>query len=139
MKDWRAAIVAGVPATAILILVLLASDAVTGTEINPFELLAGFVGFEQQFMGFVLFVVVGALAWPLVFLSFEQFLPGVSDAARGMVFSVVLWVGFLGSFGTTYEGSIVLFSVVTLLAHLAYGLVLGATYDRLAAHDIGGV
>ena len=139
MKDWRAAIVAGIPATAVLILVLLASDALTGTDISPFELLAGFVGLEQQFLGFVLFVLVGVLGWPLVFLSFAGFLPGGTDAGRGLVFSIVLWVGFISSFGTTFEGPIVTFIVASLLAHLAYGVVLGATYDRLAIHDIGEV
>ncbi|WP_232686007.1 DUF6789 family protein [Halobacterium zhouii] len=139
MKDWRAAIVAGVPATAVLILVLLASDVLTGTEINPFQLLAGFVGLNQQFLGFVLFVLVGIFGWPLMFLSFAGFLPGGTDAGRGLVFSIVLWVGFISAFAAPFGDGIVTFLVASLLAHVAYGVVLGGTYDRLAVHDIGEV
>ena len=133
------AIAGGVAGTAVLSLGLILTDVETGYRIGIFGAIADFVGTPQRLaLGFVLFVLAGVFAWPLVFLAVEPRIPGDRDPAMtGMAFAVLLWVAFVvaGSAGIT--GPLLIpYYAFTLVAHLAYGYILGAVYDQLADADV---
>ena len=69
----------------------------------------------------------------MLFVALEYRIPrGPDPAARGVVFATVLWVAFVITGRGDIGGPIlVIFAVFTLLAHWAYGFVLGAVYSRL--------
>lgn len=78
-------------------------------------------------------LIVG-LVLGLLFSAVEHRMPGKSLAGKGLVFGIILWiiVGVLlnvrsiGEFGPSYFALIVIGS---LLASLAYGVLLGKLYD----------
>lgn len=134
------AVAGGVAGTAVLTLGLVVTDVETGYRIGIFEAIASFVGTPERLtLGFALFLAAGVLAWPLVFLAVEDYLPGGPDpAVRGMLFAVVLWVAFAltGTPGVDFP-LVVPYLAFTLLAHLAYGYIMGAVYALLGETDDG--
>lgn len=137
-KALRAA-AGGVAGTAVLTLGLVVTDMETGYRIGIFEAIASFVGTPERLtLGFVLFLAAGVLAWPLVFLAVEDYLPGGPDpAVRGTLFAVVLWVAFafMGSPGVGFP-LVVPYLAFTLVAHLAYGYIMGAVYAQLGESEV---
>lgn len=128
-----AAVAGGVSGTAALTVLLLLFEVETRSQIGMFEVVARFVGVPgNTAVGFVLFVVAGALAWPLLFVAVEESIPGSDPAVKGMALGVVLWVPFVLLGRGDLAGAIVFaFGGLTLVAHLAYGYVTGAVYARL--------
>ncbi|SEO46097.1 hypothetical protein SAMN04487948_102523 [Halogranum amylolyticum] len=128
------AIAGGVAGMAVMSLLLLLLEVETRERIGVFEAVARFAGQPGNIsLGFVLFLVAGGLAWPLLFLALEEYIPmGPDPATRGAVFAAVLWVAFVilgrGGLGGPL---LVIYAAFTLLSHLAYGFVLGAVYGRL--------
>jgi len=138
MRDELAAVAGGFAATAGIVLVLFAGDALTGYRTRSFAALAAFVSAQgTPSVGFLLFAAVGVLAWPLVFVSLLEYLPGGTDVVRGAVFGAPLWIGYAVVFGA-YTRSPVLFVVVTVVGHLAYGALLGLVYGTLGDHTLPG-
>lgn len=124
----------GVAGTAVLTLSLLLLEVQTREQIRMFDVIARFVGLpEQTTVGFVLFVLAGVLAWPLLFLAIEEYLPfGPDPAARAAVMAVALWVAFAYAGRGTLSGPLLLiYAGFTFFAHIAYGFVLGAVYGHL--------
>jgi hypothetical protein len=128
------AVAGGVVGTAVLSLLMILLEVQTRSQIGIFHAIARFVGLSDHLViGFALFVAAGILAWPLLFIALESYIPrGPDPAARGVVFAFVLWVPFV----ITGRGSIgwpivIIYAGLTLLAHLAYGFTLGAVYARL--------
>jgi cytochrome c oxidase subunit 1 len=115
---------------------LLALGVLTGL-LTPgaFAGLAEIVGLGPDLaIGLFIFVGGGLTTLPLLFVSLATFLPPArSVALRGATFAVVVWSGFAVAF---YDGQTGLalagFLALTLLAHVVYGYVLGAVYDRRA-------
>ncbi|MFC7044073.1 DUF6789 family protein [Halobacteriaceae archaeon GCM10025711] len=129
------ALAGGAAGMAVMTVVLVLLEVQTRSEVGLFAVVARFVGMPGQiFLGFVLFVVAGLLAWPLLFLALEPYLPlGPDPAVRAMVLTAGLWVAFvLAGRGDLSGPILVVYVAVTLLAHLAYGFTLGAVYARLA-------
>lgn len=91
-------------------------------------------------LGFAVYVVGGAVAFPLFFITIGMFIPGSTTARKGMSFGAIVWTGsilglYTGQSGLTFAG----YLVFGLLAHLAYGFVLGEVYGRYAhivEHDV---
>jgi len=87
-----------------------------------------------------MFLLLFAVAWPLVYAGFTWGLPGESGVVHRVVFGVVLWVGYLAVAwvavwrGWETVGEEVPLLVVTLLAYVIYGAVLGGGYDYFAEH-----
>jgi hypothetical protein len=133
MKRPLAAVGGGIAGTAALTLLLLLFEVETRSRIGMFEVVARFVGVPgNASVGFLLFVAAGTLAWPLVFVAVEQSLPGDDPAMKGMGLGVLLWVAFVLLGRGDLSGPIVIaFAGLTLVAHLAYGYILGAVYSRL--------
>ncbi|SFK99208.1 hypothetical protein SAMN04487950_1796 [Halogranum rubrum] len=128
------AIAGGVVGMAVMSVLLLLLEVETREQIGVFDAVARFAGQPGNvFVGFVLFVLAGGIAWPLLFLALEDYIPTSPDpATRGAVFAVVLWVPFvvLGR-GDIGGALLVIYAIFTLISHLAYGFVLGAVYGRL--------
>lgn len=128
------AIAGGVAATAVFSLLLLLLEAQTRSAVFIFDAVARFVGVPgSPAVGFVLFALAGAVAWPLLFVALEEYIPrGPDPAARGVVFASVLWVAFVGANRSDVSGPVLLIYLpFTLFAHWAYGFTLGAVYGRL--------
>lgn len=141
MRDIVSALVSGVVGTAVVVVTLYVGDALTGFALDPFGPLSRFVGEESDpVVGFLLFAAIGVFAWPFLFLTLVEYLPGGPDVLSGLLFGVVLWVGFVVAFAPAIGPvSLVVYLFVTLVAHLAYGFVLGEVYQRFAEHDVTGV
>lgn len=123
----------GVAGTAVLSLLLLLLEVETRSVLEIFHAIARFAGVPGQLsVGFVVFVLAGVLAWPLVFLGIEHYIPLSDTAERGMAFAAVLWVAFVVVGRGTLTGThLLVFAGGSLLAHLTYGFTLGVVYDRL--------
>jgi len=124
----------GIAGTAVLTLSLLLLEVQTREQIRMFDVIARFVGLpEQTTVGFVLFILAGVLAWPLLFLAVEGYLPfGPDPAARGAVMAVALWIAFAYAGRGTLSGPLLLiYAGYTFFAHIAYGFILGAVYAHL--------
>ena len=86
------------------------------------------------------FFLLYAVAWPLLFAGFTWGLPGETGLAHGVVFGLLLWAGYVAvvlanvGLGGQTVGQNLPMLLVTFVAYLLYGLVLGGGYDRLAHH-----
>jgi hypothetical protein len=132
--DRPASVVAGgVAGTALLSLLLFILDVETRSAVGIFEAIARFVGVSgQPVLGFALFVLAGILAWPLLFMAVEPYIPRSDPAAKGAIFAIPLWAAFVFiSRGDMTGPLFVVYASFTLLAHLAYGFTLGAVSHRL--------
>ena len=83
-------------------------------------------------LGGILFAIGGILFLPVQFVVVGAFLPPESPRfARGATFALLWWTGFLFAFwpggGLT---TVVVFLLVSVLAHLIYGFSLGYLIDR---------
>lgn len=137
VNDPLSGIAGGVAGTTAMTLALFIADAFTGFAIRPFQEIAVLVGTpENVFLGFLVFVAAGSVAWPLLFVALCEFLPGGTDATKGVVFATVLWLSFALAFSSGLGGlALVVYLVLTWAAHAIYGLTLGTVYDRLADRD----
>jgi hypothetical protein len=81
-------------------------------------------------VGYLMFLGGGMVIWPLLFAAAGLYLPGDTYAKRGLPYGFVLWTGFAPAFHLEYWGfSLVLYLVLTLIAHFSYGFTLGAVFD----------
>ncbi|MFC5971339.1 DUF6789 family protein [Halomarina salina] len=127
-------IAGGVAGTAVLSLLLILLEVQTREQILVFDVIARFVGVPgQQTVGFVIFLIAGIVAWPLVFLAIEDYIPGGPDpAARGVVLSIPLWIAFdIAGRGDIAGPLLLVYIALTFVAHVAYGWVMGAVYAHL--------
>ncbi|SFC07781.1 hypothetical protein SAMN05444422_104149 [Halobiforma haloterrestris] len=134
MKRFSSAIAGGVAGTAVMSLLLLLLEVETRSALKVFYVIARFIGTpDDPAVGFALFAVAGTVAWPLLFLALEPYLPrGPDPAARGVVFASILWLPFVITGRGDIGGPLlVFFGAYTLFAHWAYGFTLGAVYGRL--------
>ena len=89
-----------------------------------------FVSLNAVAVGYLLFVLVGMVIWPLLFASLGSYLPGEKYAVKGISYGVVLWTGFAQIFYAEFGGlALALYLVITLIGHVGYGFALGAVFD----------
>ena len=88
-------------------------------------------------VGWTIHFVVGSLIWGTLYGLMESDLPGGSDMRRGLVFGLGAWLVVMvtvfplagsGFFGMGFG---LIAPLSTLLGHIVFGLVLGATYGWL--------
>jgi hypothetical protein len=141
VRDIVSALVSGVVGTAVIVVTLYVGDALTDFSLDPFRPLSGFVTEgADPLVGFALFAAIGVFAWPSLFPTLVEYVPGEPDVVRGLLFGVVLWIGFVVAFAPAVGVvSLLLYLVITLVAHLAYGFVLAEVYRRFAERDVTGV
>ena len=89
-------------------------------------------------VGWIIHFMIGAVLWGLVFAWVYKPLPGNSPVAKGMVFSVIVWLMMMvipmpmagaGLFGMHLA---MMAPVMTLVLHLIWGAALGASYGGLS-------
>lgn len=92
---------------------------------------------DGMVVGWGIHFVVGTLIWGGLFGLLAPFLPGHSDTRRGLVFGLATWLVVMvtvfplagsGLFGLGFG---LVAPLSTLLAHIVFGVVLGATYGWL--------
>ncbi len=131
VDDRLIAVTSGVLATAAMLSFLWVADAFTPYRLQAHLTIAGFLGAPPN-VGLALFVATGVVVWPLVFFAVGQELAPDSELSRGIVLSLILWIAFAVAFFPTFDlGESMTFVLVSLLAHLVYGAVLGLSFDRL--------
>ena len=125
---------AGLAGMAAMAPFLGAAWALDAFELAAVAGLSDIVGFDGSFLlGSVIFVGGGMTTLPLLFASLAVFLPGEAMSAKGAVFGAIVWTGFAVAFWSEQTGAtLALYLLFTLLAHLAYGTVLGTLYGRYA-------
>jgi len=128
----------GLVGTALLTVVLLVGQSVGVFSVDSFALLTEMVGLTEYvppvLFGYLLFLIGGMVPWPLLFASLKAYLPGKSDPVHGAYFGAAIWTGFVLAFHSGEAGlALVGYAVVTLLAHVAYGVGLGLVFDYLAS------
>jgi hypothetical protein len=152
MDPVRSSIGGGVAATTALTVCLLVTDLLLGgTNLFVFATFTSLCAVggppycevgspTAAALTFVWYVALFAVAWPLLFGGFTWGLPGESGPTHGAVFGLVLWAGYvvvvlfgIGFGGETLAENLPLL-LVTLVAYLVYGVVLGGVYDHLAGH-----
>jgi hypothetical protein len=111
---------------------LLLASLVGALDSAAFAGLAEIVGLGPSLpLGVVLFVANGATVFPLLFLTLGPYLPGRTVGLKGIVFATVVWTGFVpGYYGGQSGVLLVVFLLVSLAAHWAYGTVLGELVER---------
>ncbi|WP_435077384.1 DUF6789 family protein [Halococcus sp. AFM35] len=125
----------GVVGTFVLGFFLLVLDTQARGALSVAGVIARFLGISgRPVLAIALFAVLTAVGWPLLFVAVEEYLPlGPDPAARAVVFAGVIGVVFVAVGRGTIAGPILVIYVgFSLLAHLAYGFVLGSVYGRLA-------
>lgn len=140
VRDGVVGAAGGFVGTALLTVVLLVGQGFGAFEVGTFASLAVLVGLSGVFspavleaVGYLIFLAGGMTTWPLLFASLEAYLPGRTLPERGLAFGTVLWTGFALAFYTGQSGGLlVLYLIVTLVAHWAYGFGLGAVFDYLS-------
>lgn len=139
--DVRAALVAagsGLAGMVAMLPVLLVAYLLGALEPEAFTALAEIVGLGgtpySLLIGLIIFVGGGMTTLPLLFVSLADFLPPAeSIPITGVTFATVIWTGFAIAFNSGQTGlTLWLYLALTLLAHWAYGYVLGEVYSRYA-------
>jgi hypothetical protein len=125
-------ILGGATGISVMSLVFLMLEVETREQVQAFDAVARYVGMPgNTFIGFVIFAFVGTVIWPLLFVAIEPSMPFDDPPSNGMILGSVLWIAFfvLGR-GDISGPLLAVFAGFTLLAHLAYGFLLGAFYNR---------
>lgn len=135
MNRALSAVLGGAVGTAVMSVVLAMIEVEARYAIGIFDAIARFARVPgEPALGFVIYALVGTVAWPLLFLSLEEYVPlDLDPAVAGMLMGTVLWFAFAIIGRGDMGGPLLLvYLTFTLLAHLAYGFVLGAVYARFA-------
>lgn len=131
VDDRVTAVASGALATAAMLLFLWSVDAISPYRLRAPLTLAGLLNASPT-VGLALFAGGGVLVWPLVFFAIGDRLAPESEAMRGVVLSLILWMAFAVVFLPSLALSeSVYFVVLSFLGHLVYGSVLGASFAGL--------
>jgi cytochrome c oxidase subunit I len=130
VDDRITAVVSGVLATAAMLAFMWPVDAFTSYQLLAPRAIAELLNAPVT-VGVAAFAAAGTLVWPLVFLVIGQHL-APRDVMQGVVLSLILWIGFIVAFVPTFEPTrFLVFVLLSFLAHVVYGAVLGLSFDRL--------
>ena len=124
----------GLVGTAMMTVVFLIAQSVGAFALTDFAILTELLGLGAYvppvLFGYALFLAGGMVPWPLLFASLLAYLPGESSPVSGAVFGATMWTGFVLAFYSGQTGlTLVLYALLTLVAHVVYGVGLGAVFD----------
>lgn len=124
----------GMVGMALMTVVLLIAESLGAFSRASFATLTELMGLDGVVpavtFGYLVFLAVGLVQWPLLFAALKSYLPGASDPAKGVVFGTTLWSGFVIAYYGGYQGTaLALYVVLTLIAHWAYGFGLGLVFQ----------
>lgn len=134
----KAGVIAGFVATVVLS-ILMVAKAKMGLmpDLNAIKMLAGMMG-APLVMGWVAHFMIGTVIWGVLFALLVNKLPG-GVMSSAIIFSIGAWVMMMvgpmpmagaGLFGLQLG---MMAPVATLMLHIIWGIVLGFTYQRIAA------
>jgi len=141
LTDGLIGAVGGLVGTAAMTVGLFIASALNAFDMATFALLAELTGLgavvpiSPLALGYLIFLAGGMVTWPLLFASIGSYLPGEKFATKGLPYGFVLWTGFVLAFSEGIAAglpTLVLYAVLTLVAHLAYGFSLGSVFDYLS-------
>ncbi|MFB6297186.1 MAG: DUF6789 family protein [Salinirussus sp.] len=123
----------GLVGASMMTVVLLVAESVGAFSPASFGALATLVGLDGVVptvaAGYVIFLL-GGMVWPLLFASLTAYLPGERWPVTGVFFGTALWTGFVLAFYDGYTGvGLVLYVLLTLVAHWVYGASLGLVFE----------
>lgn len=130
-------ILGGATGISVMSLLFLMLEVETREQIRAFDAVARYVGLPgNTTVGFLTFAFVGTVIWPLLFVAIEPSMPFDDPPSNGMALGAALWIAFfvLGR-GDITGPLLAVFAGFTIAAHLAYGFLLGALYDRFGDAD----
>jgi hypothetical protein len=127
----------GLVGTAMMTVVLLVAEQFGAFSRESFAALTRLIGLggyvPEVTFGYLLFLAGGMVPWPLLFASLTAYLPGETRAVSGLFFGTALWTGFAMAFWSGFTGvTLVVYLVLTLVAHWVYGACLGFVFDYLS-------
>ncbi|WP_254273196.1 DUF6789 family protein [Haloarcula marina] len=127
----------GLVGTAMMSVVFLIAQSLGAFSFADFAILTDLVGLTgyvpEVLFGYFIFLGGGMFPWPLLFAALKEYLPGRSDAVSGAFFGGAMWTGFVLAFYTGQSGlTLVLYAVLTFVAHVVYGVGLGAVFNYFA-------
>ncbi len=141
MNNLTQGLIAGFVATVVLsALMVLKSMMGLMPELNVIAMLAKMTG-GSPIMGWVGHFAIGTILWGGLFAYLAPRIPGGSDWIKGMLFGIGAWLLMMivvmpmagaGFFGANLG---MMAAVMTLVLHLIYGAVLGATYAALVGRS----
>ena len=147
MNTYIRAMIAGFVATVVLsALMLIKSMMGVMPELNLATMLAGMahdmMGLPANpAIGWALHFMIGTVAWGIGFALLYKALPGGAPVGKGIVFGALAWVLMMlipmpmagaGLFAMKLG---MMAPVMTLVLHLIWGAVLGATFGGLGRSD----
>ena len=138
MQKLPAGLVAGFIGTVVLSAMMLVK-AMMGLmpQLDVVAMLSAMMGAPIA-LGWLAHFMIGTLAWGGAFALFYDRIPGGSAQIKGVVFGVAAWLAMMlfvlpmagaGLFGLALG---MMAPVMTLVLHIIFGLVLGATFQILA-------
>ncbi len=127
----------GLVGTALMTVVLLVAEtfgAFSTVSFADLTRLIGLGGYVPEItFGYLLFLLGGMFPFPLLFASLAEYLPGDRMPIQGFFFGTALWTGFVLAFYEGFTGTaLVLYLVLTLVAHWVYGVSLGFVFEYLS-------
>ncbi len=143
-KNYWKGSVAGFVATVVLSAIMFIKGRMgIMPELDPIQMIGNMVGGGSRTVGWIMHFMIGTVAWGLLFTA-------VFGAAangfwwRGIIFSIGAWLVMMivlmpmagaGLFGINLG---LIAPIMTLMMHVIFGLVLGATYGALLKHEPSG-
>lgn len=135
MTNIKNGMVAGFVATIVLSIMMMAK-AMMGVmpELNPIQMMASMMAASAA-MGWIAHFAIGTIAWGGGFAVLNRAIPGKSQVVKGIVFGVGAWLMMMvavmpmagaGLFGLNLGMPA---PIMTLVMHIAFGAVLGRTYE----------
>lgn len=132
------AVVAGLVGTAVMTILMLAAPMMGMPPMPIGEMLGGFLGIGTV-AGWVMHFIIGAMLAIVYAALFASRLPG-PPAARGVLYGVLPFLAaqvavmpMMG--GAVFSGGDLKMIAGSLMGHLVYGALVGATYGVAAARS----
>ena len=113
-------------------------------ELDPVGMISTMAAQKMQtepniVIGWVMHFIIGSIMWGGAFAVLNNFLPSNNQVTKGIIFGIGAWLIMMvipmpmsgaGLFGMNLG---MMAPVMTLVLHIIFGVVLGATYSKLIA------
>lgn len=138
MKHISSGFAAGLVATVVLSVMMVAKGLMgVMPELDVIAMLSAMMG-ASAIMGWIAHFMIGTIAWGGGYALLYGQIPGNSAIGKGVVFGIAAWLGMMimvmpmagaGVFGMAFG---IMAPMMTLVLHIIFGAVLGATFHALA-------
>jgi len=139
MKHVFSGLAAGLVATVVLSVLMIAKSMMgVMPELDVIVMLSAMMG-ASALVGWVAHFMIGTLAWGGGFALLYDVIPGNGATAKGVAFGIAAWVAMMimvmpmagaGVFGMAFG---LMAPMMTLVLHIVFGAVLGATFQALVS------